>query len=83
MRYVIARINDDLTASEITKGIYILQAITWMANSWKEVSAETIKNYLPKSGITGQTNKDEDDIVDEELNALFKKLEDSECDMTA
>ena len=44
MRYVIARINDDLTASEIAKGIDILQAITWVADSWKEVSVETIKN---------------------------------------
>ena len=52
MRYVIARINDDLTASEIAKGIDILQAITWVADSWKEVSVETIKNCFAKCGIT-------------------------------
>ena len=41
MRYVIAGINDDLFASEIAKGIYILRAITWVADAWKEVSVET------------------------------------------
>ena len=48
IRYVIARINDDLTASEIAKCIDILQAITWVADSWKEVSVETIKKLLCK-----------------------------------
>ena len=57
MRYVIARINDDLTASEIGNGIDILQAITWAADSWKEVSVETIKNYFAKCGITDQIVK--------------------------
>ena len=83
MRYVIARINDDLTASEIAKGINILQAITWVADSWKEVSVETIKNCFAKCGITDQIGQDEDDLVDEEFNSLFNELVDPECDMTA
>ena len=33
MLYVVARINDDLFASEIAKGIDILQAITWVADA--------------------------------------------------
>ena len=32
MCYVIARINNDLFASEIAKGIDILQAIIWVAD---------------------------------------------------
>ena len=83
MRYVIARINDDLTASEIAKGIDILQAITWVADSWKEVSVETIKNCFAKCGITDQIGQDQDDLVDEEFNSLFNELVDPECDMTA
>ena len=83
MRYVIARINDDLTASEIAKGIDILRAITWVADSWKEVSVETIKNCFAKCGITNQIGQDEDDLVDEEFNSLFNELADPECDMTA
>ena len=83
MRYVIARINDDLKASEIAKGIDILQAITWVADSWKEVSVETIKNCFAKCGITDQIGQDEDDLMDEEFNSLFNELVDPECDMTA
>ena len=83
MRYIIARINDDLFASEIAKGIDIFQAIAWVADAWKEVSIETIKNCFAKYCITDQTSEDEDDIVDEEFNALSNEFVDSECDMTA
>ena len=83
MHYVIARINDDLTASEIAKGIDILQAITWVADSWKEVSVERIRNCFAKCGITDQIGQDEDDLVDEKFNSLFNELVDPECDMTA
>ena len=83
MRYVIARINDDLTPLEIAKGIDILQAITWVADSWKEVSVETIKNCFAKCGITYQIGQDENDLVEEEFNSLFNELVDPECDMTA
>ena len=83
MRYVIARINDGLFASEIAKGTYIFQAITWVADAWKEVSIETIKNCFATCGITEQTSEDEDDIVDREFNALFNDFADSECDMAA
>ena len=82
MGYVIARVNDDVFASEIAKSIDILQAITWVADAWKEVSVETIKNCFTNCGITGQTSEDEDEIVGEKFNTLFNKLADSECDMT-
>ena len=84
IRYVIARINDYLFASEIAKGIDIFQAITWVGDAWKEVSVETIKNCFAKCSITEQTSEeDENDIVDEEFNALFNKLADLEFDMRA
>ena len=38
MRYVIARINDNLFESEIAEGIDILQGITLVADTCKEVS---------------------------------------------
>ena len=82
MRYVIARINDDLTTSEIAKDIDIFRVITWVADSWKEVSVGTIKNCFAKCGITDQIGQDEDDLVDEEFNSLFNELVDPECDMT-
>ena len=60
MRYVIARINDDLFASEID--IDILQAITWVADAWNEVSVETIKNCFATCCITEQASEDKDDM---------------------
>ena len=51
-----------------------------MADAWKEFSVEAIKTCFAKC-ITEQTNEDEDDIVDEEFNALFNELADSEYDM--
>ena len=60
MRYVIARINDDLFASEID--IDILQAITWVADAWNEVNVERIKNCFATCGITEQTSEDKDDL---------------------
>ena len=51
MGYVITRIIDDLFASEIAKGIDFLQAIKWVADTWKKVSVETIKNCFAKCGI--------------------------------
>ena len=62
MRYVIARRNDALFASEIAKGIDILQAITWVADALKEVSVEMIKNCFAKWDITEETSEDEDGI---------------------
>ena len=40
MHYVIARVKEDLLASEIAKQIDVLQAIEWKAKAWKEVTAE-------------------------------------------
>ena len=53
-----------------------------MADSWKEVSVETIKNSFAKCGITDQIGQDEDDLVDEEFNSVFNELVVPECDMT-
>ena len=85
MRYVIARAKENLLASEIAKGVNVLQAIAWVADSWKEVSVDTIKNCFAKCGIvaTGQSHSEEV-TVDEEFDALFKELTAaSECDITA
>ena len=79
IRYVIARVKEDSLASEIQKQIDVLQAIEWVAKAWKEVTAETIKNCFAKCGFTEETSEIKDGIVDEEFNALFEELADSNC----
>ena len=74
MRYVIARVKEDLLASEIAKQIDLLQAIEQVAKALKEVTAETIKNCFAKCGFTEETSEIEDDIVHEEFNTLLKEL---------
>ena len=68
MRYVTTPINDDLFASEIVKCIDIFQAITWVAEAWKEFSVKTIMNCFAKCGITEQASQDEDDIMEEYID---------------
>ena len=74
----IARVKEDLLASEIAKQTDVLQAIEWKAKAWKEVTAETVKNCFFRCGFTEETSEIEDDFFDEEFNALFKEIADSE-----
>ena len=54
-----------------------------MAKAWKVVTVETIKNCFAKCGFTEEVSEIENDIVDEEFNALCKGLTDSDCETTA
>ena len=83
MCYVIAHLTEDLLASAIAKQIDVLQPIKWVAKAQKEVTAETIKNCFAKCGFTQETSETEDDVVNEEFNAIFKELPDSNCETTA
>ena len=47
-----------------------------------DASVEIIKNTFAKCGISEKTSEYKDDIVDEEFDALFTKLEGLKCDMT-
>ena len=77
MRHVLARINEDLLASEIAKEIDVLQAIEWVAKAWDDVTAKTIKNCFAKCGFNKTTSEIEDDDVDAEFDELFKELTES------
>ena len=82
MHYVIARVRENLLVSEIANQIDVPEAIEWVVKARKEVNAEKIKNCFAKCGFTEETSEIEDDIVDEEFNALFKDLADLDCQTT-
>ena len=86
LRHVISRITNDLSASDIAKEVDILQAITWVAASWNEVTEKTIRNCFAKCGILEQTAENDDAELDGEFAELFKELtemDEVENDLTA
>ena len=51
VKYVLARINEYSSATQIIKDVYILMAIQWAQEAWKEVTGRTINNYFEKCGV--------------------------------
>ena len=51
MQFVLARIEECSSATEVTKSISILQAIRWVAQAWSHVSLEVIQKCFRKAGI--------------------------------
>ena len=86
LRHVISRITNDLSASDIAKEVDIIQAITWVAAAWNEVTEKTIRNCFAKCGILEQTAENDDAELDGEFAELFKELterDEVENDLTA
>ena len=50
-RYVLARINEYSSATQIIKDDHIQIAIRWAQEAWKEVTRTAIKNCFEKCGI--------------------------------
>ena len=73
MRYVLSRIANNRSASEIVNSVDIFKAITWTSDAWKEVTTDTIKNCFAKCGIAEQTVEVNDDL-DDGFEDLFKEL---------
>ena len=51
LRYVLSKIHECESASEVASEVSILVAIRWIAQAWKEVKAETICKCFRKAGI--------------------------------
>ena len=86
LRHVIARISNDRNPSDIAKEVDILQAITWVAASWKDVSETTVKICFAKCGIVQQVVENDESKLDDEFAELFKELTEmngAENDFTA
>ena len=51
LRYVLSKIDQCKTASEVTSSLNILMAIRWVAHAWKDVKEETIRKCFRSAGI--------------------------------
>ena len=53
IKYVLLTMLKDASATKIVKSVYVLVAIRWLQEAWKEVTNLTIKNCFEKCGIKG------------------------------
>ena len=51
LRFVISKIDECDSASEVIKSVDILQAIRWVSQAWEEVKQETISKCFRKAGV--------------------------------
>lgn len=75
VKFVLSRIREDASATEIVKGVNVLMAIQWIQEAWKEVTNSTIKNCFEKCGIKGDDELMEVEEADDlEFEALVKEF---------
>ena len=55
LQYVLAKINECATASDVVKSINVLAAIRWVAQAWFAVRETTIRMCFQKAGILDAT----------------------------
>ncbi|KAJ4443982.1 hypothetical protein ANN_05771 [Periplaneta americana] len=75
LRYIIARIKEDVTALELAKKITVSDAVSWIISSWKQVSPKTLVVCFKSCGIFGtavnvNVNITDSDIKDIEILAI-------------
>ena len=55
LRYILSKIEECETASDVVKSVNILIAIRWVAQAWSKVKAETICKCFRKAGVLDAT----------------------------
>ena len=51
LRFVLAKIEECSTASDVVKSVNLLMAIRWVARAWNTVSPDTISRCFRKAGV--------------------------------
>ena len=79
LTYILSKIDEFQTASDVVKSVNILVAIRWVAKAWSMVRAETISKCFRKAGVLdsamevitrGLEEDDEDPFLDSDLLML-------------
>ena len=51
MRYILAKIDECVSASDVSKSITVLVVVRWITMAWSLVEEETIRKCFRKAGI--------------------------------
>ena len=77
LKFVISRVNDKKTASEIVKEVDVLKAIRWVKEGWNQVDEETIRKCFRKCGFIPEVCKEieSNDQIDTEFEELIRRID--------
>ena len=53
LRHVVSRMDECNSATELSKQVNVLQAVTWIASAWREVPSSTIAKCFSHCGFNG------------------------------
>jgi hypothetical protein len=76
LRFVLAKIEECTTVTDVAKSVDLLMAIRWVARSWEAVSPDTISKCFKKAGILDSGM----DVVDRGMSGDVDPFEDLETE---
>ena len=68
--------TDERSATEIYKGLNVLQAMRWMASAWSKVETSTITKCFCASRISGDVTTAAADDCDDPFEELDEEVQD-------
>ena len=79
LKFVISRVNDKKTASEIVKEVDVLKAVRWVKEleAWNQVDEETIRKCFRKCGFIPEVCEEieSNDQIDTESEELVRRID--------
>ena len=77
LKFVISRVNDKKTSSEIVKKVDVLKAIRWVKEAWNQVDEETIRKCFRKCGFIPEVCEEieSNDQIDTEFEELVQRID--------
>ena len=77
LKFVISRVNDKKTASEIVKEVDVLKAIRWVKEAWYQVDEKTIRKCFRNCGFIPKVCEEieSNDQIDTEFEELVRRID--------